>query len=213
MLLHNFYLCVKIILNAESGGVEKMYRTVDGGEIEFSDFELSRRLSMPVSEMKEEAEAIKYELIMTAVPKYTFARVKIFENGKRFYLFDFESHDLDKYLSGCEAAFVFVATLGAQVDRLIDKIKARSVYKGFLYNAVASAMIEAVCDKAEQIICRKEKVKPRVSPGYGDFPLLMNKAICEYLSCSKNIGVSVGDTLMMQPLKTVCAIVGIKNES
>ena len=52
----------------------------------------------------------------------------------------------------------------------------------------------------------------RFSPGYGDFDLKYQKDILEYLDANKKIGISLTDSLMMIPTKSITAIIGIKRE-
>ena len=50
--------------------------------------------------------------------------------------------------------------------------------------------------------------KPRFSPGYGDLSLEVQKEIFSLLDCPRKIGVSLGDSLLMTPSKSVTAIIG-----
>ena len=49
-------------------------------------------------------------------------------------------------------------------------------------------------------------------PGYGDLSLNYQKDIIEFLQAKKNIGVSLTESLMMVPVKSVTAIIGIGKE-
>ena len=50
---------------------------------------------------------------------------------------------------------------------------------------------------------------PRFSPGYGDFPLEAQKDIFRTLDCSRKIGLTLNESLLMSPSKSVTAIVGL----
>ncbi len=122
-----------------------------------------------------------------------------------------ESLDLAKNLAGCKRAIVFVATVGMGVDRLINKYSILSPSRSLCIGAIGNERVEALCD----IFCAELKkkyqnIRPRYSAGYGDLPLSMQRDIFNALSCTKNIGVSLSDSLLMTPQKSVTAIVGIE---
>lgn len=125
-----------------------------------------------------------------------------------------ESKSLAKNLSGCDKAIVFAATIGVGIDRLISKYSRLSPTKALCFQAIGAERVEALCDN----FCEKmksefeksgERLKPRFSPGYGDLPLETQKLIFSLLDCPKRIGVTLGDTLLMSPSKSVTAFVGI----
>jgi cobalamin-dependent methionine synthase I len=50
----------------------------------------------------------------------------------------------------------------------------------------------------------------RYSPGYGDLPLEMQREIIRALDCGRTIGVTLTESLLMQPSKSVTAVIGMK---
>lgn len=125
-----------------------------------------------------------------------------------------ESKNLARNFSGCNKAIVFTATIGVGIDRLISKYSRLSPTKALCFQAIGAERVEALCDE----FCEKmkseyekngERLKPRFSPGYGDLPLETQKMIFALLDCPKRIGVTLGDTLLMSPSKSVTAFVGI----
>ena len=55
-------------------------------------------------------------------------------------------------------------------------------------------------------------LRPRFSPGYGDFPIEFQEPIMRMLDCAKKIGLTMTDSYMMSPTKSVTAIIGISTE-
>ena len=53
---------------------------------------------------------------------------------------------------------------------------------------------------------------PRFSPGYADFPLAFVKDIVELTGAGARLGISVSREFLMTPVKSVCAVIGIKEE-
>ncbi len=128
-----------------------------------------------------------------------------------------KSKNLAKALCKCSEFILFTATIGIEIDRIIAKASRLSPTDALIFQAAGAAAIEDWCD----IICenfrldfekRGKYLTPRFSPGYGDFPLSAQKEIFRALECPKKIGVSLTDSLMMVPSKSVSAIIGITDE-
>ena len=172
--------------------------------------ELSARLGAPVADPDENISRVINEIAEVASPAFVATRVKILaaENGRVIIDgFSADSSALCKYFKGCGEAHLFVVTLGAGVDRLIMKMRARSLSDGFLYDAVASAMAEAAADSAEKHITRGERVKHRFSPGYADSELSIQRDIFRILDVTRNIGVCLLDSCLMSPMKSISAFI------
>jgi cobalamin-dependent methionine synthase I len=52
-------------------------------------------------------------------------------------------------------------------------------------------------------------LRPRYSPGFGDVPLAVQKTFFEILECQKNLALTLNDSLIMSPEKSVTAFVGV----
>lgn len=122
------------------------------------------------------------------------------------------SLDLRKNLRNCDRVIVFAATVGVGIDRMIQKYNRLSPSKAFILQAVGTEAVETVCDR----FCNELKeqytlIRPRFSPGYGDLPLTLQKDIFSALSCEKQIGLTLNNSLIMSPSKSVTALVGIGN--
>ena len=78
--------------------------------------------------------------------------------------------------------------------------------------ALGAERIEALCDAfCDSLISEKGVLlRPRFSPGYGDLPLEVQKDIFSLLECHKRIGVSLNESLLMSPSKSVTAFVGLE---
>ncbi|MBQ8311127.1 MAG: Vitamin B12 dependent methionine synthase activation subunit [Clostridia bacterium] len=125
-----------------------------------------------------------------------------------------ESMGLKKNLFCCESIVLFAATVGIEIDRLIARYATVSPTKSLLFQAIGAERIESLCD----VFCREiaeEKAKlgfqtrPRFSAGYGDFPLEAQKEIFAVLDCSRKIGLTLNQSLLMSPSKSVTAIIGV----
>lgn len=124
------------------------------------------------------------------------------------------SKNLAKNLKGCDSAILFAATIGPSADTLIKRYSITNLTKASIIQAAGAALIETFCDSLEDTIRmdathRNLYLRPRFSPGYGDFSLEHQREIFRILECSKRIGLSLTDTCLMVPSKSVTAIIGL----
>lgn len=124
-----------------------------------------------------------------------------------------ESAALGKNLAGCEEVILFAATLGVGVDRLIARSGAGRVSDAAVYQAAGAALIEAVCDQAWEELRRAGEaegwhLRPRFSPGYGDFPLSYQRELLTLLRAPETIGLTTGESMLLLPTKSVTAVMG-----
>ncbi len=117
------------------------------------------------------------------------------------------SGDLRKHIEGCDKIILFAATVGIGIDRLIARYASISPTKSLLFQAIGAERIEALCE-----VFNKEHGGSRFSPGYGDLPLEFQKEIFTALDCPRKIGLSLNESMLMSPSKSVTAIIGVKNE-
>ena len=127
-----------------------------------------------------------------------------------------QSHDLARCLEGCSHAIVLAATVGLDIDRLISRYSRLEPSVAVCLQAIGAERIEALCDAfcqdvSFELSCQGYSVRPRFSPGYGDLPLELQRDVFNALDCPKGIGLSLSDSLLMSPSKSVTAIIGIKN--
>ena len=123
------------------------------------------------------------------------------------------SQDLGKNLTGCSKVALLAATIGPQVDALIRRHSSLDpVYASILQATGAMFIVELVDLVNSEIKKIAEaqglKTKPRYSPGYGDVPLEVQKDFFRLLPCTR-IGLTLMDTLIMAPEKSVTAFVGL----
>ena len=52
-------------------------------------------------------------------------------------------------------------------------------------------------------------LRPRFSPGYGDFPLSCQEGLLNGLQAGKRIGITLTEGSLMMPSKSVTAVIGI----
>lgn len=166
-----------------------------------------------IQESFEELGQIAKEKCIYRIFELSFAdddRLKIGE-------LEIESNSLRKNLAGCKEAILFGATLGIAVDRQIRKYEVMNMAKAVVLQSCAAALLEEYCDKMQEKltkICVKGagNLRPRFSPGYGDFSIVHQRDILKMLDAPKHIGLTMTEGYMLTPTKSVSAVIGIDSE-
>lgn len=124
-----------------------------------------------------------------------------------------KSRGLNKNLKGCDKIVLFGATLGIGVDQLIARTSLIDMAKAVTLQACAAALLEEYCDECQKAVAEEMKkegrtLRPRFSPGYGDFSIEYQRDLIRMLDCAKKIGLTMTDSYMMSPTKSVTAVIG-----
>ena len=170
----------------------------------------------PSPEITQLMDNISKNTLTKASPKGAFvirqicvsnADVKI--GNKIFY-----SENLSKNLFGCSEAVIFVLSLGADSDRAIFSKKASSPLEAL---AVSSLFTEVLEKYADEFVGELKSIfeadgkhlRPRYSPGYGDFSIENQPYFISETDAARRCGVSVTDSLLLTPSKSITGIIGI----
>ena len=117
-------------------------------------------------------------------------------------------------LAECDRALLLACTLGSRFDALLLSEQARDMARAAILDACGSALVESGCDEAERQIALRfpeQFLTDRFSPGYGDLPLQLQEGICAALDARRRLGIHVTDSCLMNPVKSVTAVVGISD--
>lgn len=119
-----------------------------------------------------------------------------------------------KAIRQAKEIILFAATVGAPFDRLIRRYSSIAPSKALLYQAIGAERVESLCDAFcdrmnTELFPAGKSLTPRVSPGYGDIELELQREIFSVLDCPRKIGLTLDDSLLMSPSKSVTAIAGI----
>ena len=174
----------------------------------------------PDERTRDLAEQAIAELEGVVTPRFFWREwpfKRIDEEWSDFTCFTVKSRNLAKNLAGCGKVILFAATLGEGADYLIRRYSRVEVSRSVAVQAASAAMIEAFCrEKNGELkeLFRKDGwyLRPRFSPGYGDFSLEYQKLFCEVLQAEKTVGITLTDSLLMVPSKSVTAVIGAARE-
>ena len=164
-------------------------------------------------------EEVTAELERDSLPKSVYREYdcKVVENQVRIGQHTVVSNHLAKNLQGCERAVILAATIGRAADLMIKKYSVVNMAKATVVQAAGASAIENYVDEVEDEIRKSAEsrglyLRPRFSPGYGDFPLECQKDIFQMLECSKRIGITLTEGNLMMPTKSVTAVIGLTTE-
>lgn len=172
----------------------------------------------PPEDLRWEAEGMAEVLSAAVQPRYTY-RVFGLEHLSDGARLDGAGVVLTgstalAMLAQCGRAAVLACTLGARFDAALRALQAQDMAKAVLHDALGSAFVETGCDQAEREIAARFPdlyLTDRFSPGYGDLPLEIQPALCAALDTGRRLGVTVNQSLLMNPAKSVTAIIGLSD--
>ena len=122
------------------------------------------------------------------------------------------SIDLARNLNNCTQVYLMACTIGPQVDAFIRRTQASDPAYAAVLQSAGAMYVEKLVDYVNEEIKKTvetadKKIKPRYSPGFGDVSLEVQKDFFRLLPCTR-IGLTLMDTLIMAPEKSVTAFVG-----
>ena len=146
------------------------------------------------------------EIIAKSSPKYLYVERDLpFEEIM-------QGEDIKNHLDGCEKAIVMCATLGAEIDKIIRINQISDMAKAVVLYSFASVAIEQVCAKFDELIAEKYEgyfQTFRFSPGYGDYPIELQKSVLSMLDAPRKIGLATNENSLLTPTKSVTAVMGL----
>ena len=116
---------------------------------------------------------------------------------------------LAKNLGDASELVILAATVGLGIDRLIARYGESAPSVALMLDAIGSERIEALVDAFSAALAQTHTLRPRFSPGYGDLPLALQADIFRVLDCPRPIGLSLNESLLMTPSKSVTALIGL----
>ncbi len=167
-------------------------------------------------EVNAQIDACIAETLTAAQPRYTYQRFDIERTSEGIRLCGTDSYfpgeDVKTLLQDCTSCVLMAATLGARMETVIRRAQIRDMTRAVILDCCGSAYIEAVCDAVEQEIIAALNVRyltDRFSPGYGDMPIAFQHQMTELLDTGRKIGLTLTDSCILTPRKSVTAVIGL----
>ena len=183
-----------------------------GHNVQEIDNDLNSKINQCIKETKNEIDT-KYVYQIYDIKKDLNLNTVQFENTNLIL----KSKDISELLRDCDKCVLMCATLGFNIEKNIRRYSYNNLTKGIIIDACATTSIEEVCDLVQDSILDKvakeeKSLTMRYSPGYGDLDISANRDILNVLDAHRKIGVTVTNTGIMIPRKSVVALIGITNE-
>ena len=197
--------------NGEGFAACEAYRAASGAEKNNAGSEADELSKRKILELVAECEK---ELAAAALPKSVYKKFKI-EDCPLPLMSGELGQDIARHLAGCEYVVLQAVTLGPEADRLIRRAEITDMTKAVVLDSLASAASEQVCREADLLLHRKSPglfMTWRYSPGYGDFPLSVQRTLLSLLDAGKRIGLAVSDSSILTPRKSVTGVVGLSTQ-
>jgi len=113
-------------------------------------------------------------------------------------------------LEGRDVIFL-CGTIGAEFDQWQRRLSVLSAADALFSQQIGLEAVERVMDELEmrlrlEVEVEGRRLLPRWSPGYGDKPLSLSRTILERTDATRRIGVSLTDSDLLVPSKSVTAV-------
>ena len=112
-----------------------------------------------------------------------------------------EGKDIAAHLQGAREAVLIACTLGSSYEREYQRRVAVSPTEALFFDAEE----QVTCYAAERACA----VNRRYSPGYGDFPLTVQKGLLDALDAPRSIGLTATSECLLVPTKSITAVMGV----
>jgi len=111
--------------------------------------------------------------------------------------------------------FFLCGTIGTEFDQWQRRLSVLSAADALFSQQIGLEAVERVMDEMEarlrlEVESEGKRLLPRWSPGYGDKPLSMSRLILERVDATRRIGVSITDSDLLVPSKSVTAVCEIE---
>lgn len=127
------------------------------------------------------------------------------------YILDFlKQEPYLKYLGNSNSYYLIATTLGAVIDKRVRYYQMKDMTKMCVFDACASAYLEYMSDQFELNL--GSNLSYRFCPGYQNTDIKDIRNIYEILKANK-IGITLLDSNLMIPQKSMIGIVGIDNHA
>ena len=170
----------------------------------------------PDSRITAEIDECERELLAAARAQYVWRVFDLVREGETLSLsgcdFSLPGASIAEHLTGCPKAAVIAATLSADVDRFLKKQGVEDSLKAVISDALASALAEQTAEKARLDVLKNMEGYTATwcfAAGYGDFPIEITGKLADAVDASRKIGVSITESNMITPQKTIIGIIGL----
>ncbi len=158
------------------------------------------------------------DVLNIAECKYIF---KCFDINKKAQVINIASTEVDlkgnairKLLCDCDKIYVMCVTIGLKIEKLIRQKMLYAPDEAVIIDSCGSVAAESLAEFTQSLIAKECNDKGlfltrRFSPGYADLPIDTQHDLITLMDSYKKIGLTLTDSMMMTPCKSVTAIIGV----
>ena len=168
--------------------------------------------------LRQQAADTARQLTSTLLPRFVFRVFPLVREEGAFHLsgsgVTLTGRTAQTMLAQCQQAALLCCTLGGEFETLLRRTQVRDMARAAILDACGSAWVEGGCDAAQEELAGRFPhlyLTDRFSPGYGDLPLSLQPAICAALDTQRRLGVQVTDHFLLNPGKSVTAVIGLSD--
>jgi hypothetical protein len=156
-----------------------------------------------------------------AEPKYAYWFDNITNIGAGVALagaaFALPGADIRKHLAKSQRCCVLAVTIGEGIENESKRLMETDAMKGYILDACGSVAVENLADRVQEKIAKEAAdeglhLTSRYSPGYGDLTLDIQPKILELLDARSKLGLSITESYMLVPRKSITAFIGLQKE-
>jgi hypothetical protein len=154
-------------------------------------------------------------------PNYIRRVMKIALAGEDFIELEggtrFSTGRIAQYIKGSSHIVIFLVTIGDEIEKIAGELTSgKEPLQGYLIDRIGSFAVESLANAVEKNIRKdysilRKSVSRRYSPGYCDWPIEEQRVLDKLLDFYK-IGISLTESFMMKPKKSISAIVAIADK-
>jgi hypothetical protein len=170
----------------------------------------------PPEDQRKRVSAVARRVEQTVQPRYTYKTFSLERQDGQLRIpelsLDLPWQSTRTMLAQCGQVVLMACTLGVRFDAMLRSEQARDMAQAVILDACGSAWVEHGCDQAEQEISSRFPglyLTDRFSPGYGDLPLSLQPTLCAALDAGRRLGITLGESYLMNPCKSVTAFIGL----
>ena len=120
---------------------------------------------------------------------------------------------IGQQIAKADSIVVFACTIGSKISEFSKNLMEKGdVIKAYVVDTIGSVAVEKAMDKIQEKIAAAEmqqgrKITNRFSPGYCNWDVAEQQQLFSLLS-DRFCGISLSESALMQPLKSVSGIIG-----
>lgn len=121
------------------------------------------------------------------------------------------------YIKGSTQVALFLCTAGEDFTKMTNALNEQGdIMEAYILDAIGSLTVENAMDKIQKelqlkLITKNLKISNRYSPGYCNWPLSDQKTLFHLIG-NNPTGISLSDSSLMTPRKSVSGLIGIGQE-